>query len=283
VATGPAAIILAPPLAPPPTSLLRTAVVADHDEEHWGSAIEWPPENCSGATVVDPCAIASKGTGGNHPATIRYDAFIVHIYDQCSALGYQVAEYDGRVRRAIAAREAQAVEREWWTGTLWAQNPHLAKTAGANGPNVVSLAGGAAQSLRISLALLVQYIADLNGGLGMIHCRPYLAELWAGLQMIYRDNGGKLWTYTGQQVVAGHGYPGTGPTAQAISATSEWAYATDNVMVHRGPVYVPSAGVNPETLDVTTNTVTNRAERTYALAVNGCVSAAVNVNPTQTG
>lgn len=283
MATGPGEVIAAPPITPFPTGLLRSAAITGHDDIHFGSALEWPPENCTNATVLDPCSAALLPTATNRPAKIRFDAFAVHTYDVCSAFGWQTAEYEARARRAIAARESKAVEAEWWTGTLFSTNPHLAKAAGANGPNATTLAGGAAQSLRISLAFLVQELADRNGGAGMIHCRPFLAQMWYGLQLLRVDGAGKLWTVTGNQVVPGAGYPGTGPAAEVVTTTSEWAFATDEVAVHRSSdVAVFGAGANAESIYKDTNTVLNRAERLYALTFNGCVNVAVNINPTQT-
>lgn len=287
MATGPARVIDAPLLTPPPNGLLRSATVIDEEALHFGSALEWPAENCADLIIRDPCGTAAKPITANHPGTIRYDAFLVDAYDTCSAFAYQAADYEGRARRALAARETKAVESEWWTGTLFAANPHLARGgyAGTNGPATTTLAGGTAQSLAIGLALLVQYLADLNGGTGMIHARPYLAELWFSHFLIWRDNSGKLWTGNGNLIVPGAGYPGTSPTGAAISTTSEWAFATDAVEVHRGPVEVfapRSPQQLAEVLDRTTNTVTVRAERLYALTTNGCVNAAVNINPNLT-
>jgi hypothetical protein len=279
VATGPALVIAAPALTPPPNGLLRAATVIEHDELHFGSALEWSPEGCGSAQVVDPCAVTDKGSAGNRPANIRYDAFVVEAHDACSTFGWQAADYDGRARRAIVARESKAVEAEYWSGTLKPANPHLAKPTSSNGPAVTTLAGGAAQSLRLGLALLAQSIADGNGGTGMIHARPFLVELWWGLDLLYRDAGGRLLTGNGNLVVPGSGYPGTGPNGEAITASSEWAYATDEVIVHRGPVFTPTTGVNGQSMDRALNEVISRAERPYALAVNGCVLSAVNINP----
>lgn len=284
MATGPAAVIPAPALTPPPTSLIRTATVIEHpDDVHWGGALEWSPEGCGAATAVTQCDQAAKPGAKNRGATIRYEAFGVVAYDSCGTFGFPSQDYEGRARRLLAARESKAVEAEWWTGALISTNPHLAMTGGTNGPNAVTLSGGTAQPLRLGLALLTQYLADLNGGMGMIHARPLLVEMWFGLQLLYRDAGGKLYTGLGNQVVAGSGYPGTGPTGQAVTATSEWAFATDNVEVHRGPVSVLGPGAPGITgTDLINNAVVARAERLYALTSNGCVNGAVNINPAET-
>lgn len=282
MATGPAFVIPAPALTPPPTSLIRTATVIEHtDDLHWASALEWSPEGCGNAVVVDQCAQAAKPGARNRPNKIRFDAFGVVAYDTCGTFGFVAADYDARARRLLAATESKAVEKEWWTATLVTANPHLAmNAAGANGGTAATTVG-AAQTLRAGLALLVQALADGNGGMGMIHARPFLVQQWFGLDLLYRDAGGKLWTGTGNQVVAGAGYPGTGPTGQALTSTSEWAFASDVVEVHRGPVDILGPGApGIGNTDYVNNAVTVRAERLYALTVNGCVNAAVEINPT---
>jgi hypothetical protein len=219
-------------------------------------------------------------TPGNRPAQITYTPFVVDAFDACSTFGFQAADYEGRARRALAARESKAVGKEWWIGALFPLNPHLAKATGTNGPNTTTLAGGTAQTLRLGLSLLVQALADANGGTGIIWARPFLVELWFGLDLVRVGTDGKLYTASGHLVVPQAGSPGTGPTAQAITATSEWAWATDSIEVHRGPVEVFAPGVNGVTVDRTLNEVTIRAQRLYAIAWNGLVNVAVNIDPT---
>lgn len=353
MATGPAFVIPAPALTPPPTGLIRTATVVEHaDDLHMGGALEWGPEGCGDAVAIDPCIggpvglfydgvangtttftsataafnaadvgkqimsplipsgtiivsvtnattvvlsqaatgsgtlqnflIAGRPVTNNRPGKLRYDSFGVEAHDICSTFGYSTGDYEARARRLLAARESKAVEAEWWVGLLFPQNPHLAKTSGTNGTNATTLAGGVAQGLRIALALLVQALADNNAGSGMIHARPFLVELWASMQLIRVDGGGKLWTFAGNPIVAGTGYPGTGPNGEARAAGSEWAFASDEVFIHRGPVFVPMAGgVTADNTDYVNNQVRLRAERQYALVTNSCVVAAINVNPTQ--
>lgn len=283
MATGPAFVTQAPALTPPPTSLIRTATVIEHpDDLHWGGAMEWSPEGCADAVVVAQCVQAAKLGSRNRSGRIRFDAFGVLAYDSCSTFGMAAEDYEGRARRALAARESKAVEKEWWTATLVTANPHLAMAAaGANGGTAATTVVAGAQGLRTGLALLVQALADGNGGSGMIHARPFLVQLWYGLDLLYRDGGGKLWTGEGNQVVAGAGYPGTGPAAEARTASSEWAFATDAVDVHRGPVSILGpGGPGVENLDYANNEVIVRAERLYGLVFNGCVNAAVQFDPT---
>lgn len=212
--------------------------------------------------------------GPNRPAVRDYTPFPVFAYDTCSTFGFEAAEYEARARRALAARESKAVEREFWAGTLFSANPHLAA-----GGTVETLVAGAAQGLRRSLALLSQAAADHNAGQAMIHVRPKVAELWFGLDMIGLV-GGKLVTGNGHIVVPGAGYLGSAPDGTAPTATQEWGYVTDRVEVHRGPVAVFAPGVNGMSVDRTVNTVTLTAQRMYAPVFNGCTLSAVKIDTT---
>lgn len=270
---APQAYVEAPAPSPPPNGLLRSAVVIDDAAMRWGEVV-WAPESCGNATVFDPCA-ASEVTSlaANRPASRSFVPFVVDAYDTCSTFGFAAADYEGRARRALAARETKAVEAEWWEGDLFSANPHLAA------PAATILGGGSAQSRRLAVALLTQAAADLNAGTGMIHVRAFLAALLFSDGLVRVGNDGKLYTGTGLLVVPGAGYTGTGPAGQAIGANTEWAYVTDPVEVHRGPVEV-FANQLAETVDRGRNTVAVRAQRLYAIAWNGCALAAVNVDPT---
>jgi hypothetical protein len=82
--------------------------------------------------------------------------------------------------------------------------------------------------------------------------------------------GGVLMTKSGNLVAAGSGYPGTGPSGQAITPTTSWMFAT-------GPVfaYASQTRVNDlrTALDRSTNTVKYIAERTYVIGWDCCHAA----------
>lgn len=224
------------------------------------------------ATTQGGTNSATKSTGANHPGLRSFMPYPLYARDSCSTIGWRSADYERRARELLMIGESEAIEREIWTGTRQPTNPRF-----NNGATTV----GTAQGRALGLALLVQAIADGNGGIGMIHARPKLVELWHASGGLYRDAlSGLLFTATGIPVVAGAGYPGTGPADQATSATSEWAFATDIVSVHLGPVFVtPDSGEWAQATNRSTNVVEWRAERGVVAVWNGCVLAAVEVNP----
>jgi hypothetical protein len=252
------------------------------EEMRWANGLEFQPYSCADAIVVDPCAASGYGStddDNNRPQVRPYLPFAVDAHDKCSTFGWQAADYERRARTLLAQRESKAVAKEFWTGTLEPTNPHLADGADAAGFGAPT-AVGAALSPRAGLSLLVQALADGNGEPGMIHMRPRLLQYLASIGAA-RYEGGKWYTATGAIIVADAGYPGTGPTGQAITnvagAITEWAFATDLVEVHRGPVDVFSKTLSYQSTAHQTNDEVVRATRLYAPIWNGCVLAAASI------
>lgn len=248
------------------------------DDMRWANGLEFQPYSCADAIVLDPCATTGFAAGdddNNRPAVRHYAPFAVDAHDKCSTFGWQAADYEARARRLIAARESKAVAHEFWTGTLIPTNPHLADGTNAAGYGA-PVALGTGKSPRAGLAALAQAIGDLNGGTGMIHMRLFLLQYLASIGAIRYENG-KWYTATGNVVVGDAGYPGTSPAGAALSGTTEWAFATDLVEVHRGPVDVFAKGLSYQSISHETNDEVVRAQRLYAPIFNGCALAAVSI------
>lgn len=119
------------------------------------------------------------------------------------------------------------------------------------------------------------------GSRGMIHAPSLVAEVWGEANSIDRVNN-KLETKTGgNYVVAGGGYPGTGPAgvigSQAAPAAGlSWVYATDIIQVRLSDITIVPDNFG-EALDRRTNFVTYRAERYAATSSAGCCTFAVLV------
>lgn len=224
--------------------------------------------NVTVATTQQGAEGVAKPGAANRNATGAFSPFGVVAYDRCSSFGWQKAEYEARARRALAAVASTLVEEEYWEGALVPANEHLAM------PHATTV--GAALGRRVALAELVQALADTNAGTGVIHARPRLVQHWlqdGALEV--RSN--KLWTKNGHLVVQGAGYTGTGPADQAVAGAVEWAYATDNLVVLRGPVVITPGSIN-EAIDRASNTVVFRAEQAYAVITNHKAHLAVSVD-----
>lgn len=219
--------------------------------------------------------IANRISQPNGGGTRFIHPFGLQAEQTCSAFT-PAADWEGRARRRLAAQESKGVEKEFTLATIKPANPHL-----QDNTNTVKLNGGTAVGLRQGLELLVQAIADHNLGIGMIHARPGLITAWSGIPDLLVIQNGKLYTYNGNLIVSGSGYTGAAPDHTAASSTSEWAYATEVLQVHRGPVevFTPSPASN-QNMDINANSVTIRAQRMYAIVGNFPAIYTVQINPT---
>jgi hypothetical protein len=221
------------------------------------------------ATTVQGAEGVAKPGAANRNPTGAFAPFGVVAYDRCGTFGWQALEYQARARRALAAVASTAVEAEYWEGALVPTNEHLAAAHAA-------VLGGAGMGRREALAELVQGLADAGAGTGVIHARPYLVQNWLQDNALEVRNG-KLYTKGGHLVVQGAGYTGTGPADEAVAGGVEWAYATDNLVVVRGPVMLTPGNIN-EATDRATNTVVFRAEQAYGVITNHKAHLAVSVD-----
>lgn len=277
MASGPAEVIQAPPLAPPGQGLLIAAqVIDDPDADHWVEGVTFSPEVCSGVGVYALCVAGAAPAGGTHDAIRSFEPWVVQQRDECSTFGFPTADYQGRARRALLAHESRQVELEFWTGALLPGNAHLAQPHSTQFP-LSEPVGTTAQASRKALAILEQAIADSAVGQGMIHATSTLGSLWLGNNLLRWD--GRRWlTAGGNILVIGTGYPGTAPTGAGggIAAAEHYAYATGLVQVVRGDITVFPDSIS-EATDRATNTVAFRAERPFVVLWNGCAHAAVKV------
>lgn len=280
MAIGPGDTVEAPLLAPPAQGLLVAADVVDHTagDERGMNGVGWSPELCGDGEVwAASCGTIgnAKGAGRNRPVNVAAEPFGVIARDSCSTFGWRAAEYEARARRKLAAIEGSLIEREFWSGVLLG-------TANRNLSEPTASIVGYGLGLRLALAALQQAIADGRAGLGMIHARPIVVMQWWSLNLLRWDQG-KLRTALGTPVVAGMGYTGTGPNGEVPANGTEWAYATDSVVVERWAARVyPDAEDDRERIaqatDRASNLVEFRAERMAAVKWSACVHAAAEVN-----
>lgn len=210
----------------------QTFVVPDA-AVNWTFEMTCPPTAALGATAVK---IIRDGT-----EFVRGDPFLVYESARCLALG--MPEAGPRARRRLALHEQHYVESTIAATTLRGQ--------------MLAVNNGGFLPLVRAFSELEDYIADIFGGLGVIHVPRHVYGYLVAARLIERD-GLKLRTTLDNLVAVGAGYPGLGPDGVAPPATQTYLYATGPVKAWRSDVQVR------EEFDPQRNTRLAIAERSFA-------------------
>lgn len=261
----------------------------------WSQGYYIKPEGCGGGSVIDPCGVIG-GADPTEPDIIGpITPFAIEASVDCSTFGSTAEDMQARALRRLNGIRSYQLEREFWTGTLaqansWS-NQYLTKT-GAGGVSRY-IENGAAVGAITALAELEQAIADgTTWGVGMIHAMPRTVTYWSSNYLVYETpRPGLFRTLLGTIVVAGRGYPGTGPGGAAghlgadsgLATTAgqyAYAYATSQVFVRLGPV-TTVIEEDSQAVDRATNFRTSRAFQDAIASWDGCVQAAVLIDHNQ--
>lgn len=239
----------APTLTPPRVSLLSAAdivpvPVGDGEDSakprRWESGFQVWTEGCEVAYDYEVCPDPQsfKDSDGQGEL-IKYKPYVIYATDKCSTFGSRDRDFYGRATRKLILAESTKLESELWTGAFGG-NPSLtgwSDVGGAHEPTTLAATG--AQDALQGLAILDQGLSECSSGRGMIHVRPFLMpELMA--HRAVRREGNVYLSPMDNIVVPGRGYPGTGPSGQAIGAT-EWMYANTGIVQvrHSEIIYTP--------------------------------------------
>lgn len=274
-------VVNPPALVAPRVSLLTSANVIDGDEtSRWEGGYGYAPEGCGDATVALICPSTPEARAATDNASIvTFQPFSIWAADKCSTWSIRERDFYGRALRKLLAAESWYLENELMRDTLSLDNyPVLSNTTSTVTSGGVTPTKG--------LAAIEDGLASCSkGGRFMIHVRPGILTQLVADSTVRRE--GNVWlTATDNIVVPGRGYPGTGPSGQAVGAT-EWIYATSMVTVLRSKIsYTPSPEPeatqnNPQRIPKSavarsTNDVFVMVERTVSVAYDPtcCVLAA---------
>jgi hypothetical protein len=296
-----------PPDAPPvPPGLFNVAEgpldLPDHAQT---SGAVWQPDTCALALSYPTACLTPPYTAFTAQAIeplAQAWPFAVYASMFTGRVGYDNEEAVRRVTQRVLKTEQQVAERAFWGGTTtlftnqqndWGTTPGAAGSAGiagvANGilaqfaaaaPAGMYFDLGTAATVKEAVSLLEQKAADNYYGQATLHARPQIAA-YAGAAGQFRVIGlpptpEKTYMYTNNLNLwnFGNGYSGTGPTGQAVDATSEYMWATGRVIVWRDP----KIWVSPpdQLLDKTTNQRGLYAFRNYMIGVE-CFVATIKV------
>jgi hypothetical protein len=251
--------------------------MGDTGDPHWQAGLEWEDSLCAGISSTLPhCGEPSPEPAPKEtdpgPLFRTTDPFtLIGSYD-CSTGGRRAQDAFDIARARLLAREEQGAERIFWTGVTV---DGVLSSSLATGDNEVALvdvtgAGGALDPIT-ALDVLEEAMAECVPGQGVIHVPYRAASTLASQNLVVRD-GDRMLTHTGQPVIFGAGYPGTGPDNDAVADGEAWIFGTGQVMVWRGEPFLTPPNL-AEAVDRTINDVTVFAERTYAVGFSCCLFA----------
>lgn len=256
------------PRQPLPYGLFSVLVPRDGADPHWEhDGVIWESLTCEPVSGIgDGCAtddvtglpksFASNGDFG------EADTFHVYGSYACGHGGGHTPDYaQQRATEHLQAREEAFVERAIWTGEL--DNVGFASSA--------EEAVSGAVSIRRAVAALVQWLGTNYGSQGVIHMTLEAAEVAASLDVLIVV-GSQLRTRTGVLVVAGAGYPGTGPAGQDPAAGQTYIYATPGLLGYRSEIFPGAVGPGAG-FDRANNDLYAVAERGYAVGWDPCGTA----------
>ena len=274
MAIAPPGLVTGPPRTALPFGLFSVFTFRG-SSERWEAGVQWETISCdpAGGRGADNCGESAviglpKELGPNNGEVGQGLPFTVYGHFSCSPLGYTPATAQSKATEHLEAREEARAEQAFWTGDL-GNTPFL-----ADDPTV--LAGGTAMPPPAGLAILEDFIAYNYGGVGVIHLSRGAALQAIAYRAVEAKNG-KLTTGLGTPVVAGAGYPGTGPGGTSAGEGESWAYVSPAVFGYRSEVFSSSNRAG-DLLDRTTNDLYAIAERIYLLGYDPCGVGAVTLD-----
>lgn len=238
-------------------SLTGSAIAGDTSDSHWQQEIRYTPDLCQVGEVIDPC-VSEAATAGTNPSEVSFTTYAIEVAYSCSTGGFQTANYEDRVLRALQKNTSRLVEAELWSGTKaqaagWG-NDYLTQSTTDLGTGAVVEQFGALESATI---------AANGGGRAFLHMPIKLATVLIAKSLVKRE-GNLLVTELGSIVVAGAGYPEEGSDGDHIHG-----YGTGPVML-----WLSSPVVTPEqvaqAVDRSVNDTIFRASRFVAHTYGAC-------------
>lgn len=254
--------------------------------DRWESGARWEPGTCEPVDGIGQAQCDPEDTVGlpkeldsNLPGWGNASPFTVYGHFQCSPVGYSAERAQALADDHLYAREEARVERAFWTGDL-GNIPNLRQTLDTDGTpvltEVVNPTPGTAVDFVVGLGLLEAALAESYGSIGVIHMSR-LAGSVATSRQVVQTTGGRLTSHLGTPIVAGAGYPGTGPTGQVPTGNTTWMYATPALFGYRSEVF-RSSNRPGDLFDRARNDLYAVAERSYLLGFDPCGVFAVLVD-----
>jgi hypothetical protein len=249
-------------------------------DPHWAaSGIEWEDDLCGDGTetFIDSCP--SDDYEKPEERNIQFcgaDPFVAIGSFHCSPVGRPADEAFEIARRRLLAWEGRQVERTLWTGL--SSNGDVAPSFAFGNPECdilpIDLNEAGEVDPVTAMSLLETALAEEVTCGGLIHIPFSLMAYMTKHDQIVEIDGG-LYSPSGNRIVVGQGYTGSGPDNAAALPGQSWMFATGPMLVARGNVIMVPGSV-AEGVNRNINNVTVRAERFYSVGFS-CTLLAVRV------
>lgn len=256
---------------------LLTAVKPVYLEDpHWQSGFGFE-NDCAVAAhaTLPPCPdpVAAKAVDGGL-VFCRAEPFTVYGNYKCSTGGRPVSEAMTIATNRLNRNKEREVEKIFWTGVteVGTVDPSL------QGGNVsceifpVDITPDKPLTPLSAIAALESNIAEcIPGGIGTINLNfgllPYLAR-----DHLLTEQDGNFYSPSGQLIIAGAGYPGSGPGNIPAQPGETWAFATGQISVFMSDIFNTPSTVE-EAINRKINDISFWAEQTFSIIWECCIFA----------
>ncbi len=221
--------------------------------QHGNLGLHYETDGNTDARLVDVDEQTCVATAASLPDGFTFTdghAFDVYAAVECWGFGATVEDFAAEAQARLVAGEQRAIESYLWNNLL----PEL----GTELPGSPLKPKRAVGALETEMGLKYTYVPTLHFG------RDLAADL--ADHFLVKFDGNKAAAVGGSRAVNGAGYVGqAGPGTPAVEAANSdrWLYATGQVTIWQGPIFVKSA------FEQTTNKLFAVATRSEVVAIDG--------------
>lgn len=275
-------LVPVPASEPQKYGLVDALKFIDINDAHWQTGVTWENKLCVNAdTTLPDCPVGTQ-PAKHHDRGLTFgfsDPFTVYGHYTCSTVGRPAQEAFDIATARLISNEHKSVESTFWTGTtdVGTVRPSLAIGDPFAGITPVDLTpGGGAVDAVSALFLLERALSQCAPGLGLIHINYGLMNYFAYHHLVHLetepDGTQCYYTKMGQKVVAGAGYPGSGPSNVAALTGENWIFASSQVHALKSEIFL-TPDIPKEAINRNLNDITVFAERTWSLGFSCCLFA----------
>lgn len=247
------------------------------EDPHWQAGLEWETD-CSvdASSTLPPCPedVAEKAVDGGLIFCTAEPFTVLGSY-KCSTGGRSAIEALNIATNRLNKNKEKSIERIFWTGISAVGNVNPSLQAGNSSCGIVPIdltpELGPLSPIDGIATLESAMVECIPGGVGVIHLNFGVLAYIAAAHLL-RERDGKFYTHTGQLIVAGAGYPGSGPGNIPAAPGETWLFATGPLAVFASDVFFTPPKID-QAIERLKNDITFFAEQTFSVIWDCCVYA----------